>query len=108
MDRMRNNEKVGPRTLLTDRPDCVCPILRKFFITLNDGTMDDEARTRLLGPYLVRLLDTKVTPRSSRSCQKSTTLTIYWLITQSKTLLNWSLARPFQEPTQGFDCWSWD
>jgi hypothetical protein len=40
-----------------DAPACVCPVLRRYTIRLNDR-MPDEVRTALLLPYVTRLVDT--------------------------------------------------
>ena len=45
----------------SDHPQCVCPVLAAFGRSWNDS-LDDEARNRLLKPFLPRLLNTRSTP----------------------------------------------
>jgi len=47
----------------SDHPECVCPTLAAFGRTWNDGLPDDETRTRLLAPFLPRLVGTRSTPK---------------------------------------------
>jgi len=44
----------------TDRPKCVCPVLAAFGRAWNDA-LDDEARNRLLKPFIPRLIGTRST-----------------------------------------------
>jgi len=44
----------------TDRPQCVCPVLAAFGRAWNDA-LDDEARNRLLKPFIPRLIGTRST-----------------------------------------------
>ena len=44
----------------SDSPSCVCPVLAAFGRSWND-TLDDEARNRLLKPFIPRLIGTKST-----------------------------------------------
>ncbi len=45
----------------SDHPDCVCPVLAAFGRAWND-LLDDEARNRILKPFLPRLVGTRSTP----------------------------------------------
>ena len=45
----------------SDHPDCVCPVLAAFGRAWNDA-LDDEARNRILKPFLPRLVGTRSTP----------------------------------------------
>ncbi len=45
-----------------DRPECTCPIIAVFVRRINDGLLSDEARGRVLGPVIEKLLDTRSTP----------------------------------------------
>lgn len=45
----------------SDHPDCVCPVLAAFGRSWNDS-LDDEARNRILKPFLPRLVGTRSTP----------------------------------------------
>ena len=44
----------------SDHPDCVCPVLAAFGRSWNDS-LDDEARNRILKPFLPRLVGTRST-----------------------------------------------
>jgi hypothetical protein len=46
----------------SDHPKCVCPVLGAFGRRWNDGLPDDETRTRLLAPFIPRLIGTRSTP----------------------------------------------
>ena len=45
----------------SDHPQCVCPVLGAFGRAWNDG-LDEEARNRILKPFLPRLIGTRSTP----------------------------------------------
>ncbi len=45
----------------SDHPQCVDPIIAAFGRRWNDGLPDDETRTRILKPFLPRLLNTRTT-----------------------------------------------
>ena len=49
----------------SSQPKCVCPVLGAFGRSWNDALPDDEARNRILKPFVLRLLDT----RSTRAVQ---------------------------------------
>lgn len=44
----------------SDHPECVDPVLASFGRSWNDG-LDDETRTRLLAPFIPRLVGTRST-----------------------------------------------
>jgi hypothetical protein len=46
----------------SDHPQCVCPALAAFGRAWNDGLPDDATRTRLLAPFIPRLIGTRSTP----------------------------------------------
>ena len=45
----------------SDHPTCACPVLGAFMRAWNDGLPTDEDRTRLLRPWVERLVGTKST-----------------------------------------------
>ena len=45
----------------SDHPTCACPVIASFMRAWNDGLPSDEERTRLLRPWIVRLVGTKST-----------------------------------------------
>jgi len=45
----------------SDAPECACPVLTKFVVSWNDAIRDDETRTRVLRPFLPRLIGTRST-----------------------------------------------
>ena len=46
----------------SDHPACACPVLTAYAIQLNDRMLDDDMRTRLLLPLVIRLAGSKSTP----------------------------------------------
>lgn len=52
LDRQRRGIEVRPSDVLSDKPDCVCPVIRDFGIAWNDALPNDAERTRLLGKYV--------------------------------------------------------
>ena len=46
----------------TDRPECVSPVLGAFGRAFNDGLPDDDSRTRLLKPFIPRVVGTAADP----------------------------------------------
>ena len=77
LDRSRRGVPVAPTDHLTDAPACVCPVLRNFVVSWNDSLRSDEERTRILGPVLPRLLDT----RSTRDVERRrSAMALDWLI----------------------------
>lgn len=46
----------------SDHPECVCPALGAFARAWNDGLPDDATRTRILAPFIPRLVGTRSTP----------------------------------------------
>ncbi len=63
LDRTRRGETICLTDKLTDKPACVCPVIGEFVRAWNDGLGEgdtgDAARSRLLGPLLPLLLDTR-------------------------------------------------
>ena len=45
----------------TDHPKCACPVIAAFMRAWNDGLPSDDERTRLLRPWITRLVGTKST-----------------------------------------------
>jgi hypothetical protein len=45
----------------SDHPDCVSPVIAAFLRSWNDGLPDDATRTRLLKPYVRRVIGTRTT-----------------------------------------------
>ena len=61
----------------TDYPRCSCPVIATFVRSWNDLLLDDETRTRLLCPYLKRLVGT----RSTRKVEvERSWMALDWLI----------------------------
>lgn len=50
----------------SDNPACSCPVLGAFMRAWDDGMPDDETRTRVLAPFIVRLVGSK----SSRAVER--------------------------------------
>jgi hypothetical protein len=46
----------------SDKPICTCPVIGGVVIGWNDSITDDETRTRLLRPLLLKLIGTRVQP----------------------------------------------
>ncbi len=61
----------------SDAPACVCPVIRAFVTSWNDSIPTDEERTRLLRPYIARIVDTKSTREVE---QKRADLALDWFI----------------------------
>jgi hypothetical protein len=77
LDRQRRGVAVAPTDHMTDAPACVCPVLRDFVVGWNDSLRSDEERTRILGPVLPRLLDTRSTREDER---RRSAMALDWLI----------------------------
>lgn len=45
----------------TDRPACACPVITALAIAINDALPDDATRTRLLAPFVHKIVDTRLT-----------------------------------------------
>ena len=45
----------------SDHPPCACPVIGTFMRSWNDGIQDDDTRTRLLKPFIEKLVGTKST-----------------------------------------------
>jgi hypothetical protein len=59
-------DKYGaPAKFEADHPS-ICPVISSFCISYNDGLRSDEERTRLLKPYVTRILGTKRTAKDER------------------------------------------
>ena len=61
----------------TDSPPCVCPVLGAFMRAWNDGLPNDEDRTRLLKPFIPKLINTR---GSAKLEQRRATMAADWLI----------------------------
>jgi len=60
LDLKRAGREWDSSTRLSDHPECACPVISSFVRRWNDD-LPEEARTRLLGPLVPLLLDTKST-----------------------------------------------
>lgn len=65
------------RKAWTDSPPCVCPVLGAFMRSWNDCLPDDETRTRLLAPLILKLINTR---GSAALEQRRATMAADWLI----------------------------
>ena len=61
----------------SDKPQCACPVISAFLRCWNDDVPDDATRTRLLGPFVERLVRSKSTPEVA--LQRSY-LALDWLV----------------------------
>jgi hypothetical protein len=61
----------------SDRPHCTSPVLAAFVRAWNDNLPDDETRTRLLKPFLLRLIGTVGSPAVE---ERRAYLALDWLI----------------------------
>jgi hypothetical protein len=50
----------------SDAPECACPVVASLIRRFNDRLPDDETRTRLLKPLLVKLVGSRSTPEVER------------------------------------------
>lgn len=60
-----------------DNPSCVCPVLRRLTMAVNDRMRDAGARTRLLMPYAPRLIGTAGDPAAT---QRRTYIVADWAV----------------------------
>jgi hypothetical protein len=67
----------------SDRPQCVCPILTSFGISLNDN-MNDESRNRLLLPIIPLVVGTRGTVEDERCRAEFLT---YWIVNKGISLI---------------------
>ncbi|MGE3278124.1 MAG: hypothetical protein AB7O67_23690, partial [Vicinamibacterales bacterium] len=61
----------------SDTPDCACPVIGALMRTWNDAIRDDETRTRLLKPFVTKLVGSRSTPEVE---QRRADLALDWLI----------------------------
>jgi len=64
----------------SDRPQCACPVIAAFLRNWNDRIRDDEERTRLLKPLIVKLVGTKATKDVER---RRVVMLVDWSIRES-------------------------
>jgi hypothetical protein len=59
-------ERYGDPGYFGDDHPSISRVIRGFCISFNDGLPDDETRTRLLRPYITKVLGTATGPRTKR------------------------------------------
>lgn len=60
----------------SDHPQCACPVITAFMVSLNDGLPNDE-RNRLLKPLIPRIVGTRSTPAVE---ERRSYMALDWLI----------------------------
>jgi hypothetical protein len=77
----------------SDRPQCTCPVIAAFVRRWNDRLPSDNERTRLLGPLLASLLDTR---GSLALARRRAFVAADWCVRQSTPMLLRALGREAQ------------
>ena len=65
LNRRRNGERITRATKLRDQTECVCPRIRAFMISWNDGIEGDSERNRLLRDLIPICVGTNTSERDS-------------------------------------------
>ncbi|MDP2320722.1 MAG: hypothetical protein Q8O42_15445, partial [Acidobacteriota bacterium] len=72
----------------SDHPPCACPVIGTFMRSWNDGIQDDETRTRLLKPFIEKLVGTRSTKAVER--RRADLATDFLIRTHAPTWLEFS------------------